>query len=91
VCSSDLTRADESLTLSYPAMDDKGQQLPPSPLLTELERCFGPAGIPVTTQPLGESLPADELPLSRSAHRQAAVARALDKDQAWLAGIVSAG
>ncbi|MCH7752159.1 MAG: PD-(D/E)XK nuclease family protein, partial [Planctomycetes bacterium] len=89
-----VTRADESLTLSYPAMDDKGQQLPPSPLLRELERCFGPAGIPVTTQPLGEVplagvIDADELPLSRSAHRQAAVARALDKDQAWLAGIVS--
>ena len=84
-----VTRAKESLTLSYPAMDDKGQQLPPSPLLTELDRCFGSAGIPVTTQPLGSVITADELPMSRSAHRQAAVARALDKDQAWLAGIPS--
>ncbi|MFO0789865.1 MAG: PD-(D/E)XK nuclease family protein [Pirellulales bacterium] len=35
-----VTRARESLTLSYPAMDDKAQELPPSPYVIELERLF---------------------------------------------------
>ena len=84
-----ITRATESLTLSYPALDDKGQQLPPSPFLTELESNFLPARIPVTTQPLGAVVDSADQPLSQSAHRQAAVLRALEKDPAWLAGIVS--
>ena len=33
-----LTRAEESLTISYPALDDKAQALPPSPYVTEVER-----------------------------------------------------
>jgi len=84
-----VTRASESLTISYPAMDDKGQQLPPSPLLTELERCFLPAAIPIKTQQLAEAILVDELPLSRSEYRQAAVDRALDKNYGWLAGLLS--
>ncbi len=35
-----LSRADESLTISYPALDDKAQILPPSPYVVELERLF---------------------------------------------------
>ncbi len=83
-----VTRATESLTLSYPALDDKGQQLPPSPLLIELERCFGPEGIPKTRLPLGEALVTDAEPLSRSTHRQMAVAQAQKKDPSWLAGLL---
>lgn len=35
-----LTRAQETLTISYPAMDDKAQELPPSPYVVELQRIF---------------------------------------------------
>lgn len=84
-----VTRATESLTLSYPALDEKGQQLPPSPMLLELERCFGPEGIPQTRLPLGEALDAGVEPLSRSTHRQMAVAQAQNKDQSGLAGQLS--
>lgn len=84
-----VTRATESLTLSYPALDEKGQQLPPSPLLIELERCFGPEGIPQTRMPLGEAVDTDAEPLSRSTYRQMAVAQARKKDELWLAGLLS--
>jgi hypothetical protein len=36
-----LSRADKSLTISHPALDDKAQQLPPSPYVIELQRVFG--------------------------------------------------
>ncbi len=35
-----ITRAQETLTISYPAMDDKAQELPPSPYVVELQRIF---------------------------------------------------
>ena len=35
-----LSRAQETLTISYPAMDDKAQVLPPSPYVVELQRMF---------------------------------------------------
>jgi ATP-dependent helicase/nuclease subunit B len=35
-----LSRAEESLTISFPALDDKAQTLPPSPYVVELERLF---------------------------------------------------
>jgi ATP-dependent helicase/nuclease subunit B len=35
-----LSRAGETLTISYPAMDDKAQVLPPSPYVLELRRMF---------------------------------------------------
>ncbi len=35
-----LSRAQETLTISYPAMDDKAQELPPSPYVVELQRMF---------------------------------------------------
>ncbi len=35
-----LSRAQESLTISYAAMDDKAQVLPPSPYVVELQRMF---------------------------------------------------
>ena len=39
-----LTRAEESLTISYPALDDKAQTLPPSPYVIELERLLAAGG-----------------------------------------------
>jgi ATP-dependent helicase/nuclease subunit B len=35
-----LSRAQETLTISYPAMDSKAQELPPSPYVVELQRMF---------------------------------------------------
>jgi len=35
-----LSRAEVSLTISYPALDAKAQSLPPSPYVTEIERTF---------------------------------------------------
>jgi ATP-dependent helicase/DNAse subunit B len=39
-----LTRAEQSLTISYPALDDKAQTLPPSPYVLELERLLAAGG-----------------------------------------------
>ena len=38
-----ISRAEKSLTISYPALDDKAQSLPPSPYVVELERVFADA------------------------------------------------
>jgi ATP-dependent helicase/DNAse subunit B len=42
-----VTRARRRLVLSYPAVDDRGQALLPSPFLTALLDCFQPGAIPV--------------------------------------------
>jgi len=86
------TRATEKLTLSYPALDAKGQTLSPSPLLKELEQCFGETRLPLTSMPLGED-PLGEnesrTPWSGSGYRRQAVALALEGDRTWLAGIIA--
>jgi len=85
-----VTRATEKLTLSYPALDGKGQSLSPSPLLTELEQCFGKTSLPQISIPLGEVAVTDAQslqPWSASAYRQQAVSQALNGDQHWLAGM----
>lgn len=84
-----VTRASESVTLSYPALDAKGQALSPSPFLTELERCFAPEAIPKVTMAVGETASEDRNPLSRSDWRLAGIDAALDGDPQWLAGLVS--
>lgn len=40
-----VTRARLQLTLSYPALDERGEPLLASPFLTELERAFGAVGV----------------------------------------------
>jgi ATP-dependent helicase/DNAse subunit B len=42
-----VTAARRSLTVSYPAVDDKGQELLPSSFLIALRDCFAPACFPV--------------------------------------------
>ncbi len=88
-----VTRATQSLTLSYPALDDKGQSLPASPMLTELERCFEGVAISRMTMPLGGVVLTNGLsdgsPQSRSDFRQQAVARALEGDSNWLAALMT--
>ncbi|NOY29279.1 MAG: hypothetical protein GXP28_03600, partial [Planctomycetes bacterium] len=83
-----VTRATEKLTLSYPALDAKGLSLSPSPLLTELEQCFGETRLPQTSMPLGEIV-ATHKPWSKSDYRRQAVAQAMEGDRDWLAGLVT--
>ena len=83
-----VTRATERLTLSYPAMDDKGQPLPPSPLLMELKRCFGKSAIQEQRSALGDFLKTDSRPQSEATFRQQAIMQALDGEPTWLAGML---
>jgi ATP-dependent helicase/nuclease subunit B len=83
-----VTRPTESLTLSYPALDERAQTLPPSPFLAELERAFGDLALPRTVQPRSGAadLASDnDAPLSRSGLRRSAVARALGSKRSLLA------
>jgi len=84
-----VSRATQSLTLSYPALDAKGQSLPPSPLLTELQRSVGADRIGRRTMALGEVVRRDIGPLSRGSFRRQAVDQALEGCQQWLAGMIS--
>jgi ATP-dependent helicase/nuclease subunit B len=84
-----VTRASQHVTLSYSAYDDKGQTLPPSPFLTELERCVAPAKIPTTTMPVGEFVTTEDQPMSRTDGRLHAVAKALDGNFQPLAGLAT--
>ena len=87
-----LSRAEESLTISYPALDDKAQTLPPSPYVIELERLFrnndAKQSIRRTTPQLSPIAPSSTTS-SISDWRLQAVARAVDKDadRRLLAGI----
>ncbi|MGI9428571.1 MAG: PD-(D/E)XK nuclease family protein, partial [Bythopirellula sp.] len=83
------TRPTASLTLSYPALDAKGQPLLPSPLLTDWERSYGPGRIRHETQSWGHEASTAKTPLSVGSFRRQAVAQALDGNQRWLAGMVS--
>jgi ATP-dependent helicase/nuclease subunit B len=83
-----LSRAEESLTISYPALDEKAQTLPASPYVDELERILpivrsGPELSPV---PIGET------PYCIGEWRVQAVSRAIDADdRRLLAGIFAGG
>jgi RecB family exonuclease len=83
-----VTRPTESLTLSYAALDAKAQPLPPSPLLVELERCFGDVEVPRTVQSLGYLAPLAGEPLSRSDLRRDAVLAAQERRRELLASMV---
>ncbi|NOZ40619.1 MAG: hypothetical protein GXP24_10385 [Planctomycetes bacterium] len=84
-----VTRPTESLTLSYPALDAKGEPLTPSPLLTDLERSAGEGRIARSTMALGQMLDLDTTPHSVGSFRRQAVAQALDGKPRWLAGMIS--
>ncbi|QEG35180.1 PD-(D/E)XK nuclease family protein [Bythopirellula goksoeyrii] len=82
-----VTRPSETLTLSYPALDDKGQAMSPSPFLTELERCFAEGSIFKVTMAVGELASEVQAPLSRSDWRLTGIGSALAGDPKWLAGL----
>ncbi len=84
-----LTRANDTLTLSYAALDDKGQALSPSPFVIELERALEPARISTITMPPGELVSEEMSPLSQSEWRTTSTAAALVGERAWLAGLAS--
>jgi ATP-dependent helicase/nuclease subunit B len=98
-----LSRAGETLTISYPAMDDKAQVLPPSPYVLELRRMFrtserqlpttppqlSPVASRLASQPASQR-PATEI-CSVADWRVTAVAEAVqsDGDRRQLAGLFS--
>ena len=100
-----LSRAEESLTISYPALDDKAQDLPPSPYVVELQRMFGEAGHKIHCTPPQLSPVPDVAAVRRHGSRVrlaydaysladwrvAAVAHAIERDgdRRLLAGIFS--
>ncbi|MCA9230310.1 MAG: exodeoxyribonuclease V subunit gamma [Planctomycetales bacterium] len=87
-----VTRASEGLTLSYAALDSKGQKLSPSPLLVELEHCFGRSAVSRLEMSLGDSAKGKSAavePLGTSEFRRQAMLQALAGKPQWLAGIVS--
>jgi ATP-dependent helicase/DNAse subunit B len=47
-----VTRPRRRLVLSYPAVDEKGQQLLPSSFLLTATDCFAPGAVPVERQPM---------------------------------------
>lgn len=88
-----ITRPSKSLTISYPALDDKAQPLEPSPYLADLRRAFGDVAIPTTVLPLGEAaltLQSEEAS-SQSERRRQAVAAALEDKCKPLVQLASSG
>lgn len=83
-----VTRPTQSLTLSYASLDSKGQPLPPSPLLTELEHSVGAQRLRRSVSSLGQQsgLPT---PSSLGHFRRRAIEQALDDKPRWLAGMLS--
>jgi ATP-dependent helicase/DNAse subunit B len=80
-----VSRPTVGLTLSYSALDAKGQPLSPSPLLGDLERSLG--RLPSARAPLGAL--AEPSASSLSQFRRQAVNQALTGQPRWLAGLVS--
>jgi RecB family exonuclease len=86
-----LSSAEESLTISYPALDERGQTLPPSPYVAEIRRTFDE---PVreklrVARPQLSPVRTDGAPLSPAEWRIQAVAEALANDPKLLAGLLS--
>ena len=84
-----ISRATESLTISYPALDEKGQPLTPSPMLDELKKCFQPQEIPTVLQSPGLQVSEPTDCWSRSARRIQSVREAQRDSPELLAGLVN--
>ena len=86
-----LSRAEESLTISYPALDDKAQTLPPSPYVLEIERLIGEQAMERVRRstPHLSPVPRDGCVSSLADWRVKAVSEALDGDRRLLAGLFS--
>ncbi len=64
-----LTRAHRSLTLSYPAVDERGQDLLPSSFLTAVRDCFQPGTVPTERRRLLIERYTSDMPLSPAEYR----------------------
>jgi len=85
-----ITRATRYLCLSYPALDDEGQPLSPSPYLEELERIFGPGRIRrIELTDLVPPSADDQPPLSAELFRLKAVQQALQGKTALLSHLLA--
>jgi ATP-dependent helicase/DNAse subunit B len=86
-----LSGAEESLTISYPALDERAQTLPPSPYVAEIRRTFDePARSQLNvSRPELSAVRRTSAPRSRSDWRIQAVAKALEKDAKLLAGLLA--
>ena len=84
-----ITRAEQRLILSYPALDQAAQPLSPSPYLSELERLFQAAAL--VRAPLGNlsGVPSSDDVLSPREFRVRAVAQALEGNSAMLTGLLA--
>lgn len=83
-----VTRATKKLVLSYPALDQAGLPLSPSPFVTELENAFAPLRDSRGQAPQLSSVPASNEVLSRRDFRVRAVSQALDGENDMLAELV---
>jgi len=83
-----VTRARQSLTLSYPAFDAKAQPLLPSPFLIELVRACGEGQLRRTECRDLSPVPADAEPIGPAQTRLLAVAALLAHDPAPLADLL---
>lgn len=84
-----VTRANQSLSISYPALDDKAQDLPASPYVGEIERTLGKEHIHYA-QPHLSPIPASLPPYCVADWRVQGVNRALGNDPALLAAFCAA-
>lgn len=77
-----ISRAKESFTISFPALDDKAQTLPPSPYVLELERLFAnDANVRIKrSSPQLSPVGSFEKPYSFAEWRIHALSRATQKD-----------
>ncbi len=84
-----LSSAEESLTISYPALDERAQTLPPSPYVAEIRRTFDEPARSMLNIAHPELSPIRRIgaPMSRSDWRIQAVAKALENDTKLLAGL----
>lgn len=83
-----LSRATERLSLSYPALDDKAQTLPPSPYVLEVLRTVGEEHLAGDMRPVPSPLPVGPVPLGPAEWRVQAVANAFEKKHDLLAGLL---
>jgi ATP-dependent helicase/DNAse subunit B len=86
-----LTRAQESITISFAALDERAQAIPPSPYVAEIERLIGAENVARRrAAPQLAPVANDQPPLSPADWRLQATASALEGDCALLAGLISA-
>ncbi len=83
-----LTRASERITISYPALDERAQSLPPSPYVAEIESVLESGGTIRHAKPQLSPV-ADSSPLGSADWRVAAVHAAMEGKHTLLAGLLA--